>query len=86
MQARVKIVPAGDVVHVSVGAQGQLLDKKYASMEAATSEALELGWMLPSAKQFLDRVQRIPGVHEYEGPAEVDIAEVMKRGFTVSDG
>jgi hypothetical protein len=72
---------AGDVV--SVGEQ--VRRKKYPSMSAATSEALELQIMAPNDKRLADMSQPVPTYAQgfTSTSVEVDVDELIKRGFVL---
>jgi hypothetical protein len=79
----VKIVPSDNEAYtvVSVGEQGWR--KKYPSMSAATSEALELQIMAPNDKGLADMTQPVPTYAQgfTSTSVEVDIDELIKQGF-----
>jgi hypothetical protein len=79
----VKIVPSEDEAYTVVSAGEQVWRKKYLSMSAATSEALELQIMAPNDKGLADMSQPVPTYAQgFTSPAvEVDLDELIKRGF-----
>jgi hypothetical protein len=79
----VKIVPSNDEAYTVVSIGEQVWRKKYPSMSAATSEALELRIMAPNDKGLADMPQPVPTYAQgFTTPAvEVDIDELTKRGF-----
>jgi hypothetical protein len=79
----VKIVPSEDEAY-TVASVGELVwRKKYPSMSAATSEALELQIMAPNDKGLADMSQPVPTYAQgFTSPAvEIDLDELIKRGF-----
>jgi hypothetical protein len=79
----VKIVPSEDEAYTVVSVGEQVWRKKYLSMSAATSEALELQIMAPNDKGLADMSQPVPTYAQgFTSPAvEVDLDELIKRGF-----
>jgi hypothetical protein len=79
----VKIVPSEDEAYTVVSVGEQVWRKKYPSMSAATSEALELQIMAPNDKGLADMSQPVPTYAQgFTSPAvEVDLGELIKRGF-----
>jgi hypothetical protein len=79
----VKIVPGEDAAYTVVSAGEQVWRKKYSSMPAAISEAVELQIMTPREKQLADTSQPVPTYAQgFSSPAvEVDLDELPKRGF-----
>jgi hypothetical protein len=79
----VKIVPSEDQAYTVVSVGEQVWRKKYPSMSAATSEALELQIMAPNDKGLADMSQPVPTYAQgFTSPAvEVDLDELIKRGF-----
>jgi hypothetical protein len=79
----VKIVPSDDEAYTVVNAGQQVWRKKYASMPAAISEAVELQIMTPREKQLADMSQPVPTYAQgFSSPAvEVDLDELIGRGF-----
>jgi hypothetical protein len=85
VMAMVTIVAVGDEAHTAVDADGRVWRKKYDSMPDATTEAVALQMMEPHKKPFLDGAQRHPswpqGGYESTRPLEVDLDELVARGF-----
>jgi hypothetical protein len=79
----VKIVPSDDGAYTVVSVGEQVWRKKYSSMSAATSEALELQIMAPSDKLLADMSQPVPTYAQgfTSTSVEVDVDELTKRGF-----
>jgi hypothetical protein len=79
----VKIVPSEDEAYTVVSAGEHVWRKKYPSMSAATSEAVELRIMPPSEKQLADMSQPLPAYAQgFSSPAvEIDPHELRKRAF-----
>jgi hypothetical protein len=79
----VKIVPSEDQAYTVVSVGEQVWRKKYPSMSAATSEALELQIMAPNDKGLADMSQPVPTYAQgFTSPAvDVDLDELIKRGF-----
>ena len=79
----VKIVPSEDEAYTVVSIGEQVWRKKYPSMSAATSEALELQILAPSDKGLADMSQPVPTYAQgFTSPSvEVDLDELIKRGF-----
>lgn len=79
----VKIVPSDDGAYTVVSVGEQVWRKKYPSMPAATSEALELQIMEPSDKGLADMSQPVPTYAQgfTSASVEVDVDELIKRGF-----
>jgi hypothetical protein len=79
----VKIVPSNDEAYTVVSIGEQVWRKRYPSMSAATSEALELQIMAPHDKGLADMPQPVPTYAQgfTSASAEVDIDELIKRGF-----
>jgi hypothetical protein len=83
MIVSVKIVPSEDEAYTVVSADHQVWRKKYPSMSAATSEAVELQIMTPNEKQLGDLSQPVPTYAQgFSSPtAEVNLDELTARGF-----
>ena len=83
MIVSVKIVPSEDEAYTVVSADHQVWRKKYPSMSAATSEAVELQIMTPNEKQLGDLSQPVPTYAQgfTSTSVEVDLDELIKRGF-----
>jgi hypothetical protein len=79
----VKIVPSEDEAYTVVSTGEQVWRKKYASMPAAISEAVELQIMTPREKQHADTSQPAPTYAQgFSATAvEVDLDELIGRGF-----
>jgi hypothetical protein len=79
----VKIVPSDDEAFTVVSFDEQVWRKKYSSMSAATSEALELEMMAPNEKGLADLPQPVPTYAQgfTSTSVEVDLDELIKRGF-----
>jgi hypothetical protein len=79
----VKIVPSDEEAYTVVSVGDQVWRKKYPSMSAATSEALELQIMAPNDKGLADMSQPVPTYAQgfTSSSVEVDLEEVIKRGF-----
>jgi hypothetical protein len=68
----VKIVPSDDAAYTVVNAGDQIWRKRYSTMLAATSEAVELEIMTPSDKGLADMSQpagRVAPLHNVSGYA-----------------
>jgi hypothetical protein len=88
MIVAIKIVPREDGAAYTVVSEGdRVWHKKYASMEHATSEAVELHIMTPNDKQRGDMTQPIPTYAQgFTGPSvEVNLGELKRRGFRLDD-
>ena len=83
MIVSVKIVPSDDEAYTVISADHQVWRKKYPSMSAATSEAVELQIMTPNEKQLGDLPQPVPTYAQgFSSPtAEVNLDELEARGF-----
>jgi hypothetical protein len=83
MIVAVKIVPTEDGALTAVSADEQVWRKMYPSMDAATSEAVELQIMKPSRKELADMSQPVPSYAQgFSSPeVEVDLKELIRRGF-----
>jgi hypothetical protein len=83
VEMAVKIVPSDDEAYIVVNAGEQMWRKKYGSMPAATSEAVELQIMTPREKQLADLSQPVPTYAQgfSSSAVEVDLDELIKRGF-----
>jgi hypothetical protein len=81
----VKIVPSDDGAYTVVSVGEQVRRKKYPSMSAATSEALELQIMAPNDKRLADMSQPVPTYAQgfTSTSVEVDVDELIKRGFVL---
>jgi len=79
----VKIVPSNNQAYTVVSHGEKVWRKRYSSMSAATSEALELQIMAPRDKGLADMSQPVPTYAQgfTSASAEVDIDELTKRGF-----
>lgn len=79
----VKIVPSEDEAYTVVSADHQVWRKKYPSMTAATSEAVELQIMTPNEKQLGDLPQPVPTYAQgFSSPSvEVNLDELKAIGF-----
>ena len=79
----VKIVPTEDGALTAASAGEQVWRKMYPSMDAATSEAVELQIMEPCNKQLADVSQPVPTYAQgFSSPeVEVDPNELIRRGF-----
>ena len=79
----VKIVPSEDEAYTVVSIGEQVWRKKYPSMSAATSEALELQIMAPNDKGLADLPQPVPTYAQgfTAASVEIDVDELIKRGF-----
>jgi hypothetical protein len=79
----VKIVPSDNEAYTVVSVGEQVWRKKYPSMSAATSEALELQIMAPDDKGLADMTQPVPTYAQgfTSTSVEGDIDELIKRGF-----
>jgi hypothetical protein len=63
-----------------------MLSKKYKSIEAATSEAAQLGMITPDMRHFLDVSQPVPNYsHCFEVTADINVAELIKHGFSLTN-
>ena len=82
-ETAVKIVPSEDEAYTVVSAGEQVWRKKYASMTAAISEAVELQIMTPREEQHADTSQPAPTYAQgFSSTAvEVDLDELVGRGF-----
>jgi hypothetical protein len=83
IEMTVKIFPSGEGAYMALSAGAHVWRKKYPSMSAATSEAVELQIMTPNEKQLADMSQPVPTYAQgFSSPAvEVDLNELIKRGF-----
>jgi hypothetical protein len=83
VETAVKIVPSEDEAYTVVSAGGHVWRKKYASMPAAISEAVELQIMTPREKQLADTSQPVPTYAQgFSSPTvEIDLDELVGRGF-----
>jgi hypothetical protein len=83
MIAAVKIVPSEDEAYTVVSVGEQTWRKKYPSMSAATSEAVELQITTPNEKGLADMSQPVPTYAQgfSSTSVEVDVDELMARGF-----
>jgi hypothetical protein len=83
MKFAIRAVEEGAVI--SVSASERELTKEYPSMKAASIEAVELGIMLPSEKEIVDRSQlRSDYPQGFKGEApDIDVAELVQRGFRI---
>jgi hypothetical protein len=79
----VKIVPSDDEAYTVVSVGEHIWRKRYPSMSAATSEALELQIMAPHDKGLADMPQPVPTYAQgfTATSVEVDVDELIKRGF-----
>jgi len=79
----VKIVPVEDGAQTVTSAGDQVWRKMYTSMDAATSEAIELQIMGPKEKGIADMSQPMPTYAQgFSSPeVEVDPNELIRRGF-----
>lgn len=79
----VKIVPSEEEAYTVVSAGEHVWRKKYPSMSAATSEAVELRIMPPNEKQLADLSQPVPTYAQgFSSPeVEIDPSELQKREF-----
>jgi hypothetical protein len=79
----VKIVPSDDEAYTVASVGEQVWRKKYSSMSAATSEAIELQIMAPNDKGLADMPQPVPTYAQgfTSSEVEVDIDELIRRGF-----
>jgi len=79
----VKIVPVEDGAQTVTSAGDQVWRKMYPSMDAATSEAIELQIMGPKEKGIADMSQPMPTYAQgFSSPeVEVDPNELIRRGF-----
>jgi len=84
MIVAIKIVPREDGAAYTVVSEGdRVWHKKYASMEDATNEAVELHIMTPNDKQHGDIPTYAQG---FTGPSvEVNLGELKLRGFRLDD-
>jgi hypothetical protein len=82
-ETAVKIVPSDDEAYTVVSVGEHVWRKKYPSMDAATSEALELQMMAPNDKGLADMPQPVPTYAQgfTSTSVEVDVDELVKRGF-----
>jgi hypothetical protein len=79
----VKIVPSEDDAYTVLSTGERVWRKKYPSMEAATSEAVEMRIMTPNDKWLGDMSQPVPTYAQgFSSPeVDVDLEELTKRGF-----
>jgi hypothetical protein len=79
----VKIIPSDDEAYTVVSVDEQVWRKKYPSMSAATSEALELQILTPNEKGLADMSQPVPTYAQgfTSTSVDVDVDELIKRGF-----
>ena len=79
----VKIIPSDDEAYTVVSVDEQVWRKKYPSMSAATSEALELQILTPNEKGLADMSQPVPTYAQgfTSTSVDVDLDELIKRGF-----
>jgi hypothetical protein len=79
----VKIIPVEDGAQIVTSAGDQVWRKMYPSMDAATSEAIELQIMGPKEKGIADLSQPVPTYAQgFSSPeVEVDSDELIRRGF-----
>jgi len=79
----VKIVPTEDGALTAASGGEQVWRKMYPSMDAATSEAVELQIMTASEKRLADISQPMPTYAQgFSSPeVEVDLNELIRRGF-----
>jgi hypothetical protein len=82
-ESAVKIVPSDEEAYTVVSVGEQVWRKKYPSMSAATSEALELQILAPNDKGLADMSQPVPTYAQgfTSSAVQVDIDELIKRGF-----
>jgi hypothetical protein len=82
VSATFRIEPVGDWFHATVSADGKVWRKKYESWTDASSEAVELGTMEPSFKEFVDKaVRRETSGYAPSRTFEVDLDELRTRRF-----
>ena len=79
----VKIVPTEDGALTAACGGEHVWRKMYPSMDAATSEAVELQIMEPRDKQLADVSQPVPTYAQgFSSPeVEVELNELIRRGF-----
>jgi hypothetical protein len=87
MIVAIKIVPSKEGAYTVVSEGDRVWHKKYASMEDATSEAVQLRIMTPNDKQLGDMTQPIPTYAQgFTGASvEVNLGELSLRGFRLDD-
>jgi hypothetical protein len=79
----VKVVPTEDGVLTAASAREQVWRKMYPSMDAASTEAVELLIMEPRDKRLADVSQSVPTYAQgFSSPeVEVDLNDLIGRGF-----
>jgi hypothetical protein len=89
VMATIGIVFIRDEAHTTATVKGTVWRKKYRSMPEATREAVELRIMEPRVKTFVDASQRPPNWwgrgYAPTRPFEVDVEELIRRGFQLDD-
>jgi hypothetical protein len=83
MLMAVKIIPTDDGAQIATSAGDQVWRKMYPSMDAATSEAIELQIMGPKEKSLADVAPPAPTYAQGFSSPEVDVEpdELVRRGF-----
>jgi hypothetical protein len=84
VKAKIGIIPIRDEVHTIATINGDVWRKKYESMPDASTEAVELQFMTPAEKWYMDEAgRRLDWSEGYLPPilVEVDLDELIRRGF-----